>query len=152
VLPVRIQRCEVKGLLGPIVYIDLVDLDEAQAHEQLLTGVQRGRAKPTSVPFPVSPSGPLVERPVFPGSLPLIWNIPYPQNTLFTGREELLTQLATTLQTGQPTALSQPQAITGLGGIGKTQLALESCGMRRVVATWQVEATATCVLPIERED
>ncbi len=26
VLPVRIKRCEVEGLLGPIVYIDLVDL------------------------------------------------------------------------------------------------------------------------------
>ena len=50
---------------------------------------------------------------------------------LFTGREELLTQLATSLHTGQPTAISQPpkdsqpQAISGLGGIGKTQLALE---------------------------
>src|SRR5712692_5231233 len=32
-LPVRIQHCEVEGLLGPIVYIDLVDLDEQQACE-----------------------------------------------------------------------------------------------------------------------
>ncbi len=54
-----------------------------------------------------------------------IWNVPYPHNPFFTGREELLTQLATTLHAGQPTALSQPQAISGLGGIGKTQLALE---------------------------
>ena len=60
-----------------------------------------------------------------PAGLPPVWNIPYPQNPLFTGREELLTQLATTLHKGQPTALSQPQAISGLGGIGKTQLALE---------------------------
>jgi hypothetical protein len=44
---------------------------------------------------------------------------------LFTGREDLLTQLATTLRAGQLAALSQPQAISGLGGIGKTQLALE---------------------------
>src|SRR6266487_1798327 len=127
VLPVRIQRCTVEGLLGPIGYIDLVDLDEQKAREQLLAGVKRERAKPTSVPFPTAPapSGPLVERPAFPGSLPPVWNVPYPQNPLFTGREELLTQLATTLHAGQPTALSQPQAISGLGGIGKTQLALE---------------------------
>src|SRR2546421_7031340 len=126
VLPVRIQRCAVEGLLGPIVYIDLVDLNEPQAREQLLAGVQRGRAKPARVLFPAvpSPQAPL-DRPVFPGSLPPIWNIPYPQNPLFTGRDDLLTKLAATLRAGQPTALSQPHAISGLGGIGKTQLALE---------------------------
>ena len=56
---------------------------------------------------------------------------PYPQNLLFIGHEDLLAQLATTLHTGQPTALSQPQAISGLGGIGKTQLALEYAYRRR---------------------
>ena len=126
VLPVRVERCKVEGLLGPIVYIDLVDLDETRARERLLAGAQRGRAKPVTVAFPASASPPVpLDRPVFPGSLPPVWNVPYPRNPLFTGRKELLTQLATTLQAGQPTALSQPQAISGLGGIGKTQLALE---------------------------
>ncbi len=54
VLPVRIERCQVEGLLGPIVYIDLVDLDELQARTQLLDGVKQGRAKPASVSFPGS--------------------------------------------------------------------------------------------------
>jgi hypothetical protein len=57
VLPVRIQRCRVEGLLGPIGYIDLVDLDEQRAREKLLAGVKRGRAKPASVAFPTSPAG-----------------------------------------------------------------------------------------------
>src|SRR2546421_2449732 len=57
--------------------------------------------------------------------LPGIWNIPYPRNPFFTGQEKVLTQLATTLRTGQATALSQPQAVSGLGGIGKTQIAIE---------------------------
>jgi tetratricopeptide (TPR) repeat protein len=71
VLPVRIERCVVEGLLGPIVYIDLVDLDESQAREQLLAGVKRGRAKPASVAFPGSStySVPL-DHPAFPGSQP----------------------------------------------------------------------------------
>src|SRR5260370_20065606 len=57
---------------------------------------------------------------------PRVWNVPYPRNPYFTGREEILSQLAMTLQTGQVTALSQPpQAISGLGGIGKTQIASE---------------------------
>jgi tetratricopeptide (TPR) repeat protein len=57
--------------------------------------------------------------------LPAVWNIPYPRNPVFTGREELLEGLAHQLQTGQATAISQPRAISGLGGIGKTQLAVE---------------------------
>jgi hypothetical protein len=58
-------------------------------------------------------------------ALPDIWNIPYPRNPFFLGRDNDLTQLRAHLQAGQATALSQPQAISGLGGIGKTQLALE---------------------------
>jgi len=54
-----------------------------------------------------------------------VWNVPYPRNPFFTGREELLSRLYDQLQAGQAMALSQPQAISGLGGIGKTQLALE---------------------------
>jgi hypothetical protein len=56
VLPVRIQRCEVEGLLGSIIFIDLVDLDEQQACERLLEGVKRERAKPETSPYPGSPS------------------------------------------------------------------------------------------------
>lgn len=56
-------------------------------------------------------------------SLPQIWNIPYPRNTFFTGRNEVLMRLSNALAADQ--ALSQPQAISGLGGVGKTQLALE---------------------------
>jgi tetratricopeptide (TPR) repeat protein len=59
-------------------------------------------------------------------ALPAIWNIPYPPNPFFLGRDDLLSRLHTQLQAGQTTALSQsPQAISGLGGIGKTQIAIE---------------------------
>ena len=37
-LPIRVQKCEVGGLLGPIIYIDLVDLDEATAHKNVAGG------------------------------------------------------------------------------------------------------------------
>ena len=55
-------------------------------------------------------------------SLP-IWNIPYGKNPYFTGREELLEALHRKLTTEHSTTLTQ--AITGLGGIGKTQTAIE---------------------------
>jgi tetratricopeptide (TPR) repeat protein len=52
-------------------------------------------------------------------------NIPYERNPLFTGREDVLKRLHTALSAGKTTALTQPQAISGLGGIGKTQTAVE---------------------------
>src|SRR5438874_2187785 len=45
-VPVRVHICNVEGLLGQIIYIDLVDLDEEKASKTLLTGIQHGRTKP----------------------------------------------------------------------------------------------------------
>jgi tetratricopeptide (TPR) repeat protein/DNA-binding XRE family transcriptional regulator len=64
---------------------------------------------------------------------PALWTVPYQRNPHFTGRDDLLEQLAQQLapqheRDGTRTrraVLSQPQAIKGLGGIGKTQTALE---------------------------
>jgi hypothetical protein len=53
------------------------------------------------------------------------WNVPIRRNRLFTGREEVLNRLHDQLPTGKAAALTQPQAISGLGGIGKTQTAVE---------------------------
>ncbi len=50
-------------------------------------------------------------------------NLPYERNPFFTGREEILKDLHDTLCKTSATALSQ--AISGLGGIGKTQTAIE---------------------------
>jgi len=68
---------------------------------------------------------PLLPASLSPSALPSIWNIPYLRNVFFAGREHLLKQLANALKSGQPIALSQPQVISGLGGIGKTQIAVE---------------------------
>jgi hypothetical protein len=124
VLPVRIEACQVDGLLGPIGSIDLVGFSEDQARERLLKGVTLERAKPETAPFPPRTDS---RKPVaFPGVLTALWNIPYSRNPVFTGREQLLVRLTEALQPeGATVALSQPQAITGLGGIGKTQLAVE---------------------------
>ncbi|MDP2896514.1 MAG: FxSxx-COOH system tetratricopeptide repeat protein [bacterium] len=123
-LPVRVQECELKGLLAQILYIDLAKLDEPKAKEALLEGIKRERAKPTVKPgFPGRVERSVAEQPRFPGSLPPIWNIPHNRNPNFTGRKELLAALRRALVSKQPTALTQ--AISGLGGVGKTQLAVE---------------------------
>lgn len=51
--------------------------------------------------------------------------LPYRRNAFFTGREDVLTRLFTTLTSRRSVALTQAQAISGLGGIGKTQIAVE---------------------------
>ncbi|MBV9258749.1 MAG: helix-turn-helix domain-containing protein, partial [Ktedonobacteraceae bacterium] len=53
------------------------------------------------------------------------WNVPHPRNPFFTGRQEILDQLHTLLRTDQAITFTRSQALHGLGGIGKTQVALE---------------------------
>lgn len=50
------------------------------------------------------------------------WHVPYRRNPYFIGREQLFQQLHTTFSSRQGIVT---QALTGLGGIGKTQTALE---------------------------
>jgi len=79
-------------------------------------------------------------------SKPTIENIPYHRNRNFTGRSSSLDKLRTALTSGQYTALTQ--AITGLGGIGKTQLALEYAyrHIEEYGVIWWVMSEDTAVL------
>ena len=120
-LPVRVQDFNIEGLLGPIAHIDFVGLGEKEALQTLLDGIKQERTKPLSAPSFPSHSAPLPTR--FPGTLPPVWNVPYNRNRNFAGRETVLEALYDALHSGQAAALTQ--AISGLGGIGKTQLALE---------------------------
>jgi tetratricopeptide (TPR) repeat protein len=56
---------------------------------------------------------------------PELENLPFLRNPLFTGRETYLEQLDHDLGKSGTVAITQPISISGLGGIGKTQLALE---------------------------
>jgi tetratricopeptide (TPR) repeat protein len=136
ILPVRVREVELNGLLGQIVYIDLVGLEEAAARERLLAGLARGRTKP--VEPPVFPGG---RRPRFPsdlaalpaykipdpGPIPPGSRMPFAVNPLFVGRQEDLRALVRQLKAGETSAVGQVEiaAASGLGGIGKTQLASE---------------------------
>ncbi len=51
-----------------------------------------------------------------------IWNVPYQRNPLFTGREDVLKRLSEALRAGVTAALTQPQAISGLGGIVRREV------------------------------
>ena len=55
--------------------------------------------------------------------LPPVWNVSHHRNPNFTGRKDILSELRLALTSGEPAAWKQ--AITGMGGVGKTQLAVE---------------------------
>jgi len=118
-LPIRVRPCEPEGILQPIVYIDLVDLEETTAKKTLLDGVKTERAKP-----PVKPKFPGASQPsVFPGTLPRIWNVPHQRNLNFIGRDNLIAELHDSLNSGR--TAERNQTVYGAGGVGKTQIALE---------------------------
>jgi hypothetical protein len=133
-VPVRIEDVptgQVPGILRPIVYRDLFGVAEDEARRVLLEAV-RGTGLPGEQPaFP----GPTRARPGaagqmgslagsgprLPGTLPQVWNGPA-RNLGFTGRDMPLVKLRERLLGGDRAVV---QALHGMGGVGKTQLAAE---------------------------
>jgi tetratricopeptide (TPR) repeat protein len=81
---------------------------------------------------------------------PVVANLP-PRDPAFTGRVDLLDQLHQRLHPGQPAVVVQAQAQTlhGLGGIGKTQLALEYAHRhaRDYDLIWWITAEPSAAIP-----
>src|SRR5260370_10316832 len=84
---------------------------------------------------------PPVERQV-PSETPEICILPFQQNRFFTGRETQIAQLDHFLKESD----TQPVSICGLGGVGKTQLALEYAHRRHAEEIYQA------VLWVDAED
>jgi len=122
-VPVRVRDCDVDGLLGQIVYEDLVGLSEAASRAALLRAVSDSRPKPADLPgFPGALSRPAaggerVRRPAQEGAA--IFNVPVSART-FSGRARELKRLEVALRGGGRVAVV---AVNGIGGVGKTQLA-----------------------------
>jgi tetratricopeptide (TPR) repeat protein len=121
-VPVRVQECQPPGLLASRVYVDLVDTDEPTAKRLLLAGLDQSGARPTTAPFPGTAPARGATR--FPGQGPEVSNLPA-RNRNFSGRDELLKDLHASLQAESRAAVVPTGALHGLGGVGKTELALE---------------------------
>ena len=61
--------------------------------------------------------------------LPPVWNVPIQRNTNFFGRKDILADLAVALNSGVLGAWKQ--ALWGMGGVGKTQIAVEYAYLHR---------------------
>ena len=115
-VPVRISDVRITEPFTDHAVVDLARMDASQATAKLLWALDR----------PVQPFGGAAaqaEEPRFPGKVPSIWNVP-PRNADFTGRAATLERLRDKLAGGGVTVVVA-QALYGLGGVGKTELALE---------------------------
>ncbi|MEU8790633.1 FxSxx-COOH system tetratricopeptide repeat protein [Streptomyces sp. NPDC048643] len=114
VVPVRVDEVHLPQSYLDRNPVDLHRLDEAQCVGALLGALE----------LPGRPVEPGAAGPRFPGSTPAIWSAPQRNNT-FTGRDVILDRVRDQLGGGISVVLPQPQALYGLGGVGKTQVALE---------------------------
>jgi cellulose biosynthesis protein BcsQ len=114
-LPIRVSDIRVTDPFTDHAVVDLARMDAAQATGKLLRALDRPAQ-------PFSTGGPQAEELRFPGAVPPIWSVPA-RNADFTGRAVTLELLRDKLAGGGSDAVAQ--ALYGLGGVGKTQLALE---------------------------
>ncbi|WP_031480782.1 FxSxx-COOH system tetratricopeptide repeat protein [Streptomyces bicolor] len=98
--------------------VDLVRLDETQA----TTAMLRALGEPALPAESLDDGRPMQAR--FPGTAPRFWNVS-PRNASFTGRSALLERLRDRLGGSASGGLPGMHALYGLGGVGKTQIALE---------------------------
>ncbi len=128
-VPVRVEEvpaAQVPAVLRALVCRDLFGLAEEQARRMLLEAVAGPRRPDRKPVFPGrgTPGG--MGRlggagPRLPGTMPQVWSIPA-RNPGFTGRDGLLTAVRERLLAGDAAVV---QALRGMGGVGKTQLATE---------------------------
>ncbi|MFD7426681.1 FxSxx-COOH system tetratricopeptide repeat protein [Streptomyces sp. NPDC059814] len=113
-LPLRISDVRLSAPYIDRNPVDLFRLDEVQATTALMRALDRS----------VQLGDGAATGPRFPGTVPRIWNAP-PRNPGFTGRSLVLERMRDQLGGGMAVVLPQPQTLYGLGGVGKTQVALE---------------------------
>jgi len=139
---VRIGDLPLPGWLAGGPVIDLAGAGAEDARAALLAAMGRPRR-----PVPPEADGgrraaEVRERVRFPGSVPVLWNAPA-RNPGFTGREALLDAVRTTLAGRSDPGSHLPLVLRGLGGVGKTQLALEYAHRFRADydVVWWISAT-----------
>ena len=128
-VPVRVEEvpaAQVPAMLRTLVCRDLFGVAEEQARQILLEAVAEPQRPDRRPMFPGrgSPGGPNRpggSGPRLPGTIPRVWNVPA-RNPGFTGRDGLLVTVRERLLAGDNAVV---QALYGMGGVGKTQLAAE---------------------------
>lgn len=119
----NVSRWE-RGITTPTSYFrsKLVALFRKDAYELGLLSEHSWETSPYTAPLVLQGQGTTASLSM---AFSPIWNIPCQRNPFFTGREDILFQLRCMLNVGKTQEQAQILAISGLGGIGKTQIAIE---------------------------
>ena len=128
-VPLRVEdisTTKMPAVLRNLVFRDIFGMVEEQARQALLEAVAEPRRPDKPPLFPVRDT-PQASRnqgesaPRLPRGLPPVWNVPA-RNLGFTGRDGLLVAIREQLLANEKAVV---QALQGMGGVGKTQLATE---------------------------
>jgi tetratricopeptide (TPR) repeat protein len=115
-IPVRLDGSRLPRKVPTAEAVDLTGVSAAHARAALLAVLEL----PDVAAEPILPAEDS-SRPRFPASPPAVWRVS-PRNPAFTGRDAILEALRERLL-ARTTAV--PSALLGLGGVGKSQIALE---------------------------
>ncbi|UUU26388.1 FxSxx-COOH system tetratricopeptide repeat protein [Streptomyces sp. DSM 40750] len=120
VVPLRVDDSPPPPEFAPHLAVSLTGVSAEEAVARLLTAADRGGSvDPGSRPATVG----LAAAARLPGTPPQVIGGRPQRNVAFTGRRALIERLRDSLLAGTTAVL--PQALFGLGGVGKTQIALE---------------------------
>jgi cellulose biosynthesis protein BcsQ/tetratricopeptide (TPR) repeat protein len=119
-VPIKVTKFEAWGRFSSRVPVDLTGLRVEAAVDEVQAAVQDPGVRP---PKNRQSEPPDVRPPRFPGSQPPVLSLPL-RNPNFVGRGAELLKLRQRLASS-PSAVVVPQAVSGLGGVGKTQLVQE---------------------------
>jgi hypothetical protein len=119
-LPILVTDYRPQGVFAARVPVNLAGLNADQAREELLASLQEPISGSSERPGPVD----VQEGPRFPGEEPKVFHQVPLRNPNFVGRDAVLLELRDRLARSS-TAAVLPQALHGLGGVGKTQVAAE---------------------------
>jgi tetratricopeptide (TPR) repeat protein len=121
VIPLYYRTCKVPMELRGIQWIDF-----QQSYEQGLEALVHalgGEGSTTSPP--ASSQHSKASQAKSEAAVEAPWNVPFARNPFFIGRDALLEQVHEQFHRAQPATPNHALALSGLGGIGKTQIAVE---------------------------
>ena len=133
----RAAECEPKGLLRTIAYWDLVPVRD---HDDLLSDIVKSAIMPDAERRHVGTAG------AYWREARALLHEAIKPTASFTGRDEHLRKIRDALWSGKDevAAITQPAAVTGLGGIGKSTLAREYAWQNkdRYAGIWWLNAAS----------